>query len=435
MRIGLYHCDILASEGGAFTTVRDGFLSVLDDKIEYIGPSRPEGLAFDRLLDLGGGMVLPGLVNAHCHAAMTLLRGVGSDLPLQQWLFDKVFPIEDRLTPAMVKAGGELALLEMISTGTTSFSDMYFFPREMAESVLRSGIKANICRPVQSFDPSESADQCYRVAESRELFRDLHNAGNGRLRVDFCIHAEYTCTPQVVEAYSALCRESGGRMHLHLSETFSEHQECIRKYGKTPAQWFNDLGTFDSPTAAAHCVAVTEEDLAILREKGVSPIHNPSSNMKLGSGFAPVQHMLDLGLNVALGTDGASSNNNLNLVEEMHLAALIHNGFHRDPTIMRAEDVLRMATLNGARLQGREDTGALEVGKKADLIAIAPDRPHLIPAFEIVPTAVYAMQGSDVALTMVDGQVLYEKGEFLTLDAEKIRAEARQALGELYGEA
>ena len=432
MRIGLHHCDILTVQEGKMTTLRDGFLSVLDDTIEYIGPSRPEGVAFDRLLDLHGAMVLPGLVNTHCHAAMTLLRGVGSDLTLQQWLFDTVFPIEDRLTPAMVKAGGELALLEMISTGTTSFSDMYFFPREMAESVLRSGIKANICRPVQSFDPSESADQCFRIRESQELFQEFHNAGNGRLRVDFCIHAEYTCNPQVVEAYSTLCRENGGRMHLHLSETVSEHQTCLEKYGKTPARWFRDLGTFDSPTAAAHCVAVTEEDLAIFQEKGVSPIHNPSSNMKLGSGFAPVQRMLDLGLNVALGTDGAASNNNLNLVEEMHLAAVIHNGFHRDPTLMKAEDVFRMATVNGARLQGREDTGTLEVGKKADLIVVSLDRPHMIPAFEILPTAVYAMQGSDVVMTMADGRILYENGEFTTLDAEKIKADARQALRELY---
>jgi len=432
MRIGLHNCTILATKNGLFETIRDGFLAVCDDKIEYIGSERPENLVFDRLLDLEGGIVLPGLVNTHCHAAMTLLRGVGSDLTLQQWLFDTVFPIEDRLTPAMVKAGGELGLLEMIATGTTSFSDMYFFPTEMAESVLRSGIKANICRPVQSFDPNEQPKDCFRIGESLDLFRQFHNAGNGRLKVDFCIHAEYTCNPQVVEGYSALCKENSGRMHLHLSETVSEHETCIQKYGKTPARWFCDLGTFDSPTAAAHCVAVTEEDMAIFREKGVSPIHNPSSNMKLGSGFAPVQRMLDLGINVALGTDGAASNNNLNLMEELHLASVIHNGFHRDPTIMKAEDVLRMATVNGARLQGREDTGSLEVGKKADLIVLSTKAPHMLPAFAPIPTVVYAAQGSDVALNMVDGQILYEKGEFKTLDAEKIMADARQALKELY---
>ncbi len=431
MRILLKNCDILAYRDGNYETIRGGALSVLDDTIEYIGTEAPAG-NLDRVLDLDGAMVLPGLVNTHCHAAMTLLRGVGSGLPLQNWLFDTVFPIEDRLTPALVKAGGDLALLEMIASGTTSFSDMYFFPMEMAESVLASGIKANICRPVQSFDPSETPDQCFRIGEAAELFRRYHNAGNGRLRVDFCIHAEYTCTPQVVEAASALCKEHGGRMHIHLSETESEHQACIRKYGKTPARWFYDLGTFDSPTAAAHCVWVTEEDLALFQEKGVSPIHDPASNMKLGSGYAPIRRMLDLGLNVALGTDGAASNNNLNLVEEMHLAALLHNGYHRDPTMLQPEDVFRMATLNGARLQGREDTGALAVGKKADLIAVSTQAPHMMPAFEAIPTAVYTMQGSDVVLNMVDGQVLYENGQFLTLDAEKIKADFRQALRELY---
>ena len=431
MRILLKNCDILAMKNGKYETVRNGFLTVSGETIESIGAAQPAG-KFDRVLDLEGAMVLPGLVNTHCHAAMTLLRGVGSDLPLQKWLFDTVFPIEDRLTPGMVRAGGDLALLEMISTGTTSFSDMYFFPMEMAESVLKSGMKANISRPVQSFDPNEPPDQCFRIGEAIELSRRYHNAGNGRVKVDFCIHAEYTCNPQVVEAHSALCREHGGRMHIHLSETASEHENCIRKYSKTPARWFYDLGAFDCPAAAAHCVFVTEEDMAIFKEKGVSPIHNPASNMKLGSGFAPIQRMLDLGLNVALGTDGAASNNNLNLVEEMHLAALIHNGFHRDPTIMKAEDVFRMATLNGARLQGRPDTGSLEPGKKADLIAVTTKAPHMVPAFEILPTAVYAMQGSDVVLNMVDGRVLYEKGAFLTLDAEKILADARQALGELY---
>lgn len=168
-------------------------------------------------------------------------------------------------------------------------------------------------------------------------------------------------------------------MHIHLSETKKEHEECIAKYGKTPAQWFNDLGTFDSPTFAAHCVWVTEEDMALMLEKGVSPVHNPTSNMKLGSGFAPIPRMLELGLNVALGTDGAASNNNLNMMEEMHLAAVLHNGFTHDPTLMKPAQVLNMATRNGARLQGRNDTGVLEVGKKADIIAIDLNRPPSLP--------------------------------------------------------
>ena len=256
---------------------------------------------------------------------------------------------------------------------------------------------------------------------------------NGRIRIDFAIHAEYTNFPHIVEAYSADCKALGGRMQVHLSETVREHEECVAKYGKTPARWFYDLGTFDSPTAAAHCVAVTEEDLQLLLEKGVSPIHNPSSNMKLGSGFAPIPRMLDLGLNVTLGTDGAASNNNLNLFEEMHLASILHNGFTHDPTLMKPAQVLAMATRNGAKLQGREDTGVLEVGKKADLIALDLQRPHLYPNLNPLALVAYAAQGSDVVLTMVDGKILYENGEFLTLDADKIMYEAKAAVKHLYG--
>ena len=254
----------------------------------------------------------------------------------------------------------------------------------------------------------------------------------GRILIDFAIHAEYTNFPHIVEAYSADCKALGGRMHIHLSETKKEHEECIAKYGKTPAQWFNDLGTFDSPTFAAHCVWVTEEDMALMLEKGVSPVHNPTSNMKLGSGFAPIPRMLELGLNVALGTDGAASNNNLNMMEEMHLAAVLHNGFTHDPTLMKPAQVLNMATRNGARLQGRNDTGVLEVGKKADIIAIDLNRPHLCPNVDPLALMTYSAQGSDVVMTMVDGRILYENGEFLTLDADRILHDARACVARLY---
>ena len=300
------------------------------------------------------------------------------------------------------------------------------------ENALACGIKANISRPVQCFDKDESYGENFRAKESIQLFKDFHGAGDGRVRIDFSVHAEYTCFEHIVRPYSADCKALGGRMHIHLSETKKEHDECVEKYGKTPARWFYDLGTFDSPTAAAHCVFVTEEDMALMLEKGVSPIHNPTSNMKLGSGFAPIQRMLDLGLNVTLGTDGAASNNNLNMMEELHLAAVLHNGYHRDPTILKPAELLAMVTRSGARLQGREDTGELAVGKKADLIALDLTKPHMVPNLDPLALAVYSAQGSDVAMTMVDGNILYENGEFLTLDAEKILYDAKAAVKRLY---
>ncbi len=431
MKLLLKHCDILASEGEGFRCLENAYLGVNGDTIDYIGTEQPQA-AYDQEKDLSDRLLLPGLINCHNHSPMVLLRGVGSDLSLQEWLFGRIMPIEDKLTAQDIKTGNQLALLEMISTGTTSYSDMYFEPQTAVENALACGIKANISRPVQCFNQDETYAENFRAKESIQLFKDCHGAGDGRVRVDFSIHAEYTCFEHIVGPYSADCKSLGGRMHIHLSETKKEHDECVEKYGKTPAKWFYDLGTFDSPTAAAHCVFVTEEDMALMLEKGVSPIHNPTSNMKLGSGFAPIQRMLDLGLNVTLGTDGAASNNNLNLMEELHLAAVLHNGYHRDPTILKPAQLLAMATRNGARLQGREDTGELAVGKKADLIALDLTKPHLFPNLDPLALTVYSAQGSDVVLTMVDGKILYENGEFLTLDADKILYESKAAVKRLY---
>jgi 5-methylthioadenosine/S-adenosylhomocysteine deaminase len=211
-----------------------------------------------------------------------------------------------------------------------------------------------------------------------------------------------------------------------------EHNECKEKYGKTPTQWFNDIGTFDSRAFAAHCVTLEDSDMEIILNKGVNVVHNPSSNMKLGSGFARVQKMLDMGINVALGTDGAASNNNLDMIEEMHLASIIHNGYMQDATVMNADTVIKMATLNGALLQGRNDCGDLKVGNKADIIAISLDKPHLRPVIDEKALVTYSAQSSDVCMTMVDGKVLYENGEYLTLDKEKIYYDIEKAVKKLY---
>ena len=431
MKLLLKNCDILAADGGGYRWLKNAYLGIDGSVIDYIGESRPAA-PYDREKDMSGRLLAPGLINCHGHTAMTLLRGVGSDLPLQEWLFEKMMPIEDKFTARDIQVGNALALLEMISTGTTSYSDMYFHADTAVENAVAAGIKANLCRPNQCFNREETYAQNTRAQESIQLFKACNGMADGRVLIDFSIHAEYTNFPHIVEAYSADCKALGGRMHIHLSETKKEHDECVAKYGKTPARWFNDLGTFDSPTFAAHCVWVTEEDMALMREKGVSPVHNPTSNMKLGSGFAPIPRMLELGLNVALGTDGAASNNNLNMMEEMHLAAVLHNGFTHDPTLMKPAQVLNMATRNGARLQGRSDTGSLAVGKKADIIAIDLTRPHLFPNVDPLALMTYSAQGSDVAMTMVDGRILYENGEFLTLDADRILHAAKTCVERLY---
>ena len=362
---------------------------------------------------------------------MVFLRGIGSDLNLQDWLFHYIFPTEAKWTDRGIRAASELAILEMLASGVTSFSDMYYRNAVTVEALLQAGMKANLCRSTQG-RPELPYEQNTDCKEGLALFDQFHGYNGGKIRIDLCIHAEYTNTPATIEAYSAACFERGAGMHIHLSETRHEQLECVKKYGMTPAALFEKLGTFKNRTTAAHCVWVTQEDMDILKANGVSPVHCPSSNMKIGSGFAPVQQMLDRGINVTIGTDGAASNNNLNMLEEMHLASVIHNGYTGDPTVVKPGDVLKMATVNGAKLQGRTDTGNLELGKKADLVAIDFDKPHLIPALDYPAMLCYAVQGSDVCMTMVDGQILYQDGEYLTVDAERIRAESRRALKELY---
>lgn len=430
------NCGILAWKDDHFHYIPKGYLGVDGDTICYIGDTCPVE-PYDTVHDYDGRLLMPGLINSHCHAAMTLLRGIGSDLPLDRWLFEKIFPIEDRMTDADFKAGNELAMMEMIANGTTSFTDMYMLPYTAIESNEQIGMKMNVGRVIQSFDPNETAADTPRIPEAMNLYEKYNGAQNGRIRIDFQVHAEYTTNDAVTSGFADRCREyleGGAQMHIHLSETQKEQEACIARHGMTPAAWFEKMGIFDIPTVAAHCVWCTDDDLEILKRHGVSPVHNPSSNMKLGSGFAPIPKMLDMGLNVALGTDGTASNNNLDMFEEIHLASIIHNGYRKDPTIMKPEQVLRMATVNGAKLQGRNDTGKLEVGMKADIIAIDfRNKAHLYPAFDPMVMLCYAVQGSDVSMTMVDGRMLYEDGKYLTLDPERVLRNARAAVERLYG--
>lgn len=425
------NADILLYDNGNYNVLKNAYLCVDGDKISYIGKDEPTGM-FDEIKDMTGRLLMSGFYNCHNHCPMVLLRGVGSDLPLNEWLFNKVFPIEDKLTADEIYAGTNLALLEMIAGGTVSFSDMYFEPQVTAKAVADAGMKANLTRPVQSFDPDEEAKDSFRIAQSLELYNEWNKAENDRILIDFSIHAEYTCTEKIARAYIEECNKRNGLLHIHLSETVKEHNECKEKYSKTPTEWFNDLGAFDSRAFAAHCVTLEDSDMEIILNKGVNVVHNPTSNMKLGSGFARIPKMLNMGINVALGTDGAASNNNLDMLEEIHLASVIHNGYLQDATVMNADTVIKMATLNGALLQGRDDCGKLKVGNKADIIAISLDKPHMCPVIDEKALITYSAQSSDVCMTMVDGKVLYENGEYKTLDKEKIYYDIQKAMAKLY---
>ncbi len=397
--------------------IQNGFIGIENDIITYVGSQKPLE-KYDVEKDMSGKLFFPGLVNAHTHNPMTLVRGVGSDLPLLDWL-DIVMPIEGNFTPEDNMIGSRLAWMEMLASGVTSCTDMYEYPQATIEDIEKIGIKINMGRGVLSFDESEAALDNQRVHDNINLFKMYNGSANGRIKVDFAVHAEYTNKEKTIREFSMICKEHGTRMHVHISESRKEHVDCIERYGKTPTQWFYDLGLFENPVCAAHCVQLTKEDMDIFKETKATIIHNPTSNLKLASGIAPIHTYLDLGITVALGTDGAASNNNLNMIEEMHIASILLKGATQKPNIVNPSQVLAMATINGAAMQGRTDTGCIEVGKKADLAAIDLQKPHLQPHTDLFSTLIYAAQGSDVCMTMVDGKILYENGEYTTIDKEK----------------
>lgn len=453
------NCLILTKKDGEYKLV-SGYLGVDGEYIDYIGAETPIK-HYDYIKDFKGKLLMPGLVNAHGHSAMTLLRGVGSGLPLDRWLNEAIFPIEAKMTPRDIMAGNKLAIAEMLSGGTTQLADMYDFPFAGAAAYADTGMKVNLCRVGLCFNPELEAEDLERIAEcidfvnimegrvdiNDELVREIEGVKEAgglpenikkavqdkRIIADYCLHSEYLTSPEFVKAISEANKTHGVRVHLHLSETKKEHEECIARHGMTPAAYFAEMGIFDQPTYAAHCVWVTDEDREIIKHHDVTIVHNPTSNLKLGSGIAGIPAALKTGINVALGTDGAASNNNLNMFEEMHLAALIHKGIGSDLTLISEAQILDMATVNGAKALGRPDTGELLVGKKADIIALDIDKPHMLPhpTEDILALLCYSAQASDVTMTMADGRILYEDGEYTTIDIEKIRYEFAQALERL----
>ncbi len=386
----------------------------------------------DTVVEGRGDLLLPGFVNTHCHAAMTLFRGYGEDLPLSRWLNERIFPAEDRLTADSVYWGAMLAIAEMLRNGITSFSDMYFFCDSTARAVLDSGIKANLSRSLVSFSPAINLAEDTRFAEAVALAKEFHGAGDGRIRVDMSLHAEYTNQPDYCAAVGAYTAEHGLGMQLHLSETEDEHNACIARHGKTPAAFFADLGVFDAPTTAAHCVWVTDEDITLMAEKGVTAAHNPTSNLKLGSGVMPLRRLLDGGVNVTLGTDGAASNNTLDVLRELRLAAILHKGVNRRADITTAAEMLPLATRNGAIAQGREDCGKIEIGARADLILLDLSAPHNMPVYDLAATVAYSAEAHDVRMTMVDGRILYADGAYTSIDIERLRSEAGRVIAHYF---
>lgn len=399
--------------------------------ITYIGETLPEG-KFDRIIDGSNRLLAPGFYNVHCHSAMTLFRGLGGGLPLKDWLNNKILPAEDKLTPEIVRVSSELAIAEMLACGTVSFSDMYFFCEATAEAAVKTGIRANISRSVVSFDEFADPANDTRAKEAVELYEKWNGAG--RVKIDFSLHAEYTNTAPMCEYLANLADKYGAGMQIHLSETENEHLACIERHGKTPTAFFCDLGVLGKRTTCAHAVWVSDDDIEILRQSASSVVHCPRSNLKLGSGVAPLDRLLNAGVNVSLGTDGAASNNRLSVYGEYNLAAILHNGNSKRADLVTPHRLLPIIAENGARAQNRENCGAIREGFAADFAVLRTDRVHTYPILDSADLFAYSMDSSDVEMTVIDGEILYENGTYTTIDIEKLRADAGSIAKVFYGE-
>lgn len=420
-----------------FKVLENMFLQTREDKIAYIGKIMPEKTSADEeVYDGKGKFLMNGFYNTHCHVPMTILRGYGEGLSLQDWLFTKIFPFEAKLTPEDVYWTTKLGAMELISSGCASISDMYFHIESEAKALDESGIKANICNGVTSFDPNEDLAGNRGWNETWSLLDSVKNGKfSSRIKVDMGLHAEYTNNERVAKLIAEGAKNAGLGIHAHLSETAKEQAECAERHnGQTPAQFMKAAGVMDCPAQFAHCVYVTEEDEEILKKAGSFLIHNPSSNLKLGSGIAPVKRWVEKGLKVCIGTDGASSNNNLDMMEEIHIAALLCRGATKDANAVSAADIVKMATVNGALAQGRKDCGAVKVGNKADIIVFDLMKPNLQPDFDTLANVVFSAQSSDIVMNMIDGRVVYRDGNFAFINKEEVYNEVNERLSRILKE-
>ncbi|MCJ8011044.1 amidohydrolase [Paenibacillus sp. KQZ6P-2] len=402
-----------------------GCMVIEDDLITYIGEEMPELENDIPVVDGTHLFFMPGLVNTHGHAAMSLLRGYGDDLALQIWLEEKMWPMEAKFTSSDVYWGTSLSVLEMLKGGTTTFLDMYDHMDQVAAVVKESGIRASLMRGVIGLCPEEV--QRHKLNEAIAFARDWNGQADGRITTMISPHAPYTCPPDFIEKFVQAAHDMDLPMHTHMSETIAEVEQNVRDYGLRPVAHLEKLGMFSRPTQVAHAVHLTDEEIEILAANHVTVSHNPGSNLKLASGVARVTDLKKAGVTVSLGTDGAASNNNLDMFEEMRLAALIHKGVSGDPTAVPATEALKMGTIYGAQSIFLNNVGTLSPGMKADFIALNTDQAHFLPHTDLISHAIYSACGKDVEHVWVDGKQIVKHGVCLTLDEERIRRESQAA--------
>lgn len=419
MNIRFYHAKILTMQQD-FSILEDGELWVKGDRIAYVGPPHQSQEKWDREIDAGGNLIMPGFKNAHTHSAMTFLRSYADDLPLQQWLEKQVFPMEAKLSGEDVYHLSKLAILEYLTSGITANFDMYFFPQQIAQASIDCGFRTVLCSSLNNFVSSLE-----EMEENYEKF----NHSSDLIRYQLGFHAEYTTSLPLLEGVAKLSQKLKAPVFMHNSETEDEVSQCKERYGVTPTVLFENLGMFAYGGGGFHCVHMTQEDLDIFARRGLFVVTNPGSNCKLASGIAPLEQMLSSGISIAIGTDGPASNNCLDMFREMFLATALQKLRTKNAAAMDALEVLRMAAVNGARAMGLADCDCLAPGKLADLILVDLQQPNMQPLNNIVKNLVYSGSKQNIRLTMVGGKILYENGEFFIGESpESVYAQANRII-------
>lgn len=426
MKLRLYNAKILAEPGASLI---EGEVRVENGRIVYVGKNPDAAFSADRSIDCGGNLLMSGFCNAHAHAAMCLFRGVADDLPLDKWLFDRIFPMEDHLTEEDIYWGTMLQIAEYVRSGITCFADMYFYP----DSVYAAAKNADLCLAICCGANSSSA---YDVVRFTEKMYQKYNTLSDRVRYFPGLHAEYTCEEELIAAVADFAAESGARTYIHLSETLKEVGECtVRHNGLTPPQYLHKLGFFDNGGLAAHCTYADKDDLALLKQSGVTPVINGASNLKLASGIAPVYAMLEYGMKPALGTDGSASNNATSPFREMYLYSCLQKESMKDAAAVSAERALEAATVNGYEALGF-DGGKIEEGKLADMVLLDLQLPNMRPLSNVLKNVVYSADTSSVLMTVAGGKIVYENGRCnIGEPLEKIYSECEARVDRLLREA
>lgn len=426
--MGVLLKNIMATlPNGDDVEVKETNIYIEDDKITGIG-KEPAGFKATEVIDGKDKLVIPGLINCHTHTYMAFMRNVADDLSFMDWLFGRIDPIEQRMTDEDVYWGACLGIIEMMKTGTTCFNDMQMNPCTTSKAAIESGMRAVISRGLVGSGNDEGGRK--RINDTyidRDYCKDCD-------RISFMMgpHAPYTCDEEYFRIVSDEAKKSNMGIHVHLSESVSEMEQIKEKYGCTPIEMAERNGLFDVRCVAAHCVQVDEKDMDIMKKHNVNVVTNPASNMKLGNGFAPVPEMLEKGINVCLGTDGAASNNSLNLFKELHLLTLIHKGTHRTPQCISATEGFKIATINGAKALGLDKiTGSIEVGKKADLAILDLNNPSMQPKNNLMAGLCYSADGTEVDTVIIDGKKTVEHGRVLTMDEELVYKKVNEVIKRL----